>query len=207
MLAATVKRSIALAIVSAAVLAGSAAVALAHSTPYSWSVSKARVMLQEGTNIALPADQRAALDSELAAWLVKFRPLLLTAQTGAQTGLDPRAARLAQTYDSYIVRLKKLRATVNSGLSIDSAKCVGQGKASIGKFNPEKPGPVVKQYKHFRCNASSYTLEIPNIELDPSIDPSLPEVVEGSRRLVGPFQAGFSVHVTGNSRMTSQRTS
>ena len=93
MLAATVKRSIALAIVSAAVLAGSP-VALAHSTPYSWSVSKARVMLQEGTNIALPADERAALDAELAAWLVKFRPLLLTAQTGAQTaGPARRAAR------------------------------------------------------------------------------------------------------------------
>jgi hypothetical protein len=50
-------------------------------------------------------------------------------------------------------------------------------------------------------------LEVPNIALDPSIDPSLPEVVEGSRRLVGPFQAGFTVHVTGNSRMVTQRTS
>ena len=69
MLAATMKRSIALVIVSTAVLAGSAAVALAHSTPYSWSVSKARVMLQEGTNIALPADQRAALTpSWLPGW-------------------------------------------------------------------------------------------------------------------------------------------
>jgi hypothetical protein len=184
----------------------SAAVALAHNTPYWWTAAKARVMLQEGTNIALPADQRAALDAELADWLRKFQPLLLTAQTSAQIGNDPRAPRLAQTYSSYIDRLKKLRVTVNSGLSIDSAKCVGQGKALVGKFT-EKPGPLEKRYKHFRCNAGSYVLEIPNIELDPSIDPSLPEVVEASRRLVGPFQAGFSVHVTGNSRMTSQRTS
>ena len=198
-------RSIVVVLVSVGALVASAAVALAHSTPYSWPVSKARVMLQEGTNIALPADQRAALDAELAAWLAKFRPLLLTAQAGAQLGQDPRAERLAQTYSSYIDRLKKLRVTVTSGLSIDSAKCVGQGKALIGKFT-EKPGPVERRYKHFRCNATSYVLEIPSIELDPGTDPSLPEVVEGPRRLIGPLAAVFSVHVTGKSRMVSQRT-
>jgi hypothetical protein len=199
-------RSIVVVLVSVGALVGSAAVALAHSTPHTWSVSKARVMLQEGTNIALPADQRAALDAELADWLTKFRPLLLTAQTGAQLGQDPRAGRLAQTYGSYIDRLKKMRVIVNSGLSIDSANCVGQGKALIGKFT-EKPGPVEKRYKHFRCNATSYVLEIPSLELDPGADPSLPEVAEGPRRLIGPLAAVFSVHVTGKSRMVSQRTS
>ena len=67
MLAATMKRSVALVVVSTAVLAGSAAAAVAHSTPHFWTVAKARVILQERTNIALPADQRAALDAELAA--------------------------------------------------------------------------------------------------------------------------------------------
>jgi hypothetical protein len=204
MLVPTLKRSIALVIVSSAVLAGSAAVALAHSTPHSWSAAKARVMLQEGTNITLPADQRAALDAELAAWLVKFRPLLLTAQTGAQIGQDPRAGRLAQTYGSYIERLKRMRDIVNSGLSIDSANCVGQGKAVIGRF-AEKPGPLEKRYKHFRCNATSYVLEIPSIELVPDADPSLPEVLEGPRKIIGPLAAVFSVHVTGKSRMLAQR--
>ena len=99
-----------------------------------------------------------------------------------------------------------MRVQVNSGLSIDSAKCVGQGKALIGKFT-EKPGPVERRYKHFRCNASSYTLEIPSIELVPGTDPSMPEVAEGPRRIVGPFAAVFSVHVTGKSRMLAQRTS
>jgi hypothetical protein len=192
-------------LVSIAALVGSAAVALAHSTPYSWSVSKARVMLQEGTNISLPPDQRQALDAELAGWVAKFQPLLLTAETGAQLGLDPTPGRLAQTYKSYIDRLKKLRVSVNSGLSIDSAQCVGQGKALIGKFT-EKPGPVERRYKHFRCNATSYVLEIPSIELVPGTDPSLPEVVEGPRRLIGPLAAVFNVHVTGKSRMLSQRT-
>lgn len=186
-------------------LLGSAAVALAHNTPYSWTVVKARVMLQEGTNVGLPPDQRQALDAELAAWLAKFRPLLLTAEAGAQLGLDPTPGRLAQTYGSYIDRLKKMRVTVNSGLSIDSVKCVGQGKALIGKFT-EKPGPIEKRYKHFRCSATSYVLEIPSIELVPGTDPSLPEVVEGPRRVIGPLAAVFSVHVTGNSRMLSQRT-
>jgi hypothetical protein len=206
MLCVDMGRSTLVVLLSIGALLGSAAVAVAHTTPHWWSVSKARVMLQEGTNIALPADQRAALDAELAAWLAKFGPLKLTAEAGALTGQDPRAGRLAQTYASYIDRLKKLRVAVNSGPSIDSAKCVGQGKALVGKFNPEKPGPVVKQYKHFRCNASSYTLEILSIELDPSIDPSLPEVVEGPRKLVGPIAAVYSVHVTGTSRMLAQRS-
>jgi len=197
-------RLIVVALVSVGALVASSAVALAHTTPYSWSVSKARVMLQEGTNISLPPDQRQALDAELAGWVAKFRPLLLTAQSGAQLGQDPTPGRLAQTYNSYIERLKRAQAQVNSGLSIESAKCVGQGKALVGKFT-EKPGPVQKTYKHFRCNAASYTLEIPSIELVPGTDPSLPEVAEGPRRIIGPLAAVFTVHVTGKSRMLSQR--
>jgi hypothetical protein len=204
MLRGHMNRSIVVALVSVGALAASAAVALAHSTPYSWSVSKARVMLQEGTNISLPADQRKALDAELAAWVAKFRPLQLTAQAIYESTQNPDAQRLNQTYGGYIDRLKKTQVQVNSGLSIDTAKCVGQGKAVIGNF-AEKPGLVQKSYKHFRCNATSYTLEIPNIELVPGADPSLPEVLEGSRRLIGPLAAIFTVHVTGKSRMLSQR--
>ena len=206
MLAATMKRSIALVIVSTAVLAGSAAVALAHSTPHWWAVSKARVMLQEGTNLALPADQRAALDAEIGDSLKQLRPLQLTAQSLYESTQNPEYARLNQTYGSYIKRFGEAQATLAAGLSIDSAQCVGQGKALVGKVNPEKPGPVAKQYKHFRCNASSYTLEIPNIQLVPGAAPSVPEIVEGARRLVGPFQGVFTVHVTGKSRMLAQRS-
>ena len=80
------------------------------------------------------------------------------------------------------------------GLSIDTVRCTGQGKALKGK-----------RYKHFRCNATSYVLEIPTIELKPGVDPTLPEVVEGPRRLIGPLAAVFTVHVTGKARMLSQR--
>jgi hypothetical protein len=204
MLRGHMNRSVVVVLVFVGALVGSAAVAVAHSTPYSWSVSKARVMLQEGTNIDLSADQRKALDAELAVWLGKFRPLQLTAQATYESTQAPDAQRLNQTYGGYIDRLKKLQAQVNAGLSIDSAKCVGQGKAVIGNF-AEKPGLVQKSYRHFRCNATSYTLEIPTIELVPGSDPSLPEVAEGSRRLIGPLAAVFTVHVTGKSRMLAKR--
>ena len=180
-------------LVSVAALAGSA-VALAHSTPHAWTAAKARVMLQERTNIALPEADRAALDAELESWLKKFRPLVLTAQSEYAETDNPEYSRLAQTYSSYIRRFEEARATIARGLSIDSVKCAGEGKALTGK-----------RYKHFRCSAASYVLEIPSIELVPSFDPSLPEVVEGPRRTIGPLAAVFALHVMGKSRMVAQR--
>jgi hypothetical protein len=185
-------RSVIVILASLGALAASATFALAHSTPYAWTVSKARVMLQEGTNVSLPEAERAALIAEAQGWLDKLRPLQLTA------GSDPenRYWRQAAMYKNYIDRFVDIRDTVARGLSIDSVKCAGQGKALTGK-----------RYKHFRCNAASYVLEVPNIELVPGADPFLPEVVEGPRRIVGPLQAVFTVHVTGKARMLSQRAS
>ena len=205
MLCADMGRSTLVVLLSIGALLGSGAVAVAHTTPHWWSVSKARVMLQEGTNLALPADQREALVAEIGDSLKQLRPLQLTAQSLYESTQNPEYARLNQTYGSYIKRFVEAQATLAAGFSIDSAQCVGQGKALVGKFNPEKPGPVTKQYKHFRCNASSYTLEIPNIQLVPGAAPSVPEIVEGARRLVGPFKGVFTVHVTGKSRMLAQR--
>ena len=151
-------------------------------------------MLQEGNNIALAEPDRVALDSEVDAWLKKLRPLVLTAGAEYEAhDFDPRYSRLAETYAKYVGRFEAVRDNIARGLSIDSAKCVGQGKALTGK-----------RYKHFRCSAASYVLEVPNIELVPGFDPSLPEVVEGPRRNVGPLAAVFSVHVMGKSRMLSQ---
>ncbi len=205
MLRGHMNRSIVVVLVSVGALVASAAVALAHSTPYGWPVAKAQLMLQEGTNISLPPDQRQALGAELDALIAKFRPLKLTAESAYETTRNPDYSRLTQTYASYIDRFEKAQATISGGLSIDSAKCAGQGKALIGKFT-EKPGAVEKRYKHFRCNATSYVLEIPSIELKPGADPATPEVIEGPRQLIGPLQGVFSVHVTGKSRVLVQRT-
>jgi hypothetical protein len=201
------KRPVAVMLLALGALAASATLAWAHGTAHSWTVTKARVMLQEGTNVALTADQRAAAGAEIDAWLTKLRPLLLTAQALYESTQNPEYARLGQTYDSTIDRFEKAKATLAAGLSIDSTKCGGQGKAIVGKFTEKAGGAVERRYKHFRCNATSYALEIPNIELVPGAVPSAPEVVEGQRRLIGPLQAVFTVHVTGKSRMLAQRGS
>jgi hypothetical protein len=114
-------------IIIASTLACSA-VALAHNTPYSWTAVKARVMLQEGTAICLPPDQRRALDAEIEALLDKFRPLKLTAQSLYESTQNPVYSRLAQSTTRTSKRLEQAQATISAGLSIDNAKCVGQGK-------------------------------------------------------------------------------
>jgi hypothetical protein len=176
--------------VSVGAFAASGAVALAHNTPFAWTASKARVTLQEEATIALPKADREALDVELDAVLDRLRLLKLTAQERPEDWL------FAATYDNYETRFEKAQDTVNNGLSIDTLKCTGQGKALTGK-----------RYKHFRCSTSSYVLEIPNIELRPGANPALPDVVEGPVRRIGPLKAVFSVHVMGKSRMLSQRAS
>ena len=138
----------------------------------------------------MPSDQRAALDAELEDLLAKFRLLRLTAQERSEDWL------YAATYDNYVKRFEKAQAGVNKGLSISSVSCVGQGKALKGK-----------RYKHFKCVTTSYELEIPNVELKPGANPSLPEVVELPVRRIGPLDATFTLHVTGKSRMLSQRAS
>jgi hypothetical protein len=74
----------------------------------------------------------------------------------------------------------------------------------IGRFT-EKPGLVEKRYKHFRCNATSYVLETPSVEFVPGPDSSVPEIVEGPRRRIGPLRAVFSVHVTGLFKMIARQ--
>ena len=205
MLRTRMSRSVVALLVCVGALLGSSAVALAHTTPFSWSPVRARLILQEETTISLPQADRLALEAELNAQLAKFRPMKLTAQSLYESTQNPDYARLAQTYDTYIKRFEVALKTISTGLSIDTANCVGRGKAVVGNFS-EKPGLVEKRYKHFRCNATSYVLEIPTIEFAPGPDPSVPEIVEAARRRVGPFQAVFNVHVTGKSKMLAQRS-
>ena len=175
-------------VIAMGVLATCSAVALAHNTPHSWTAAKAQVMLPETTTIALPQALRESLDAELEELLAKFRLLELTAQQERGDWLA------AATYSNYVTRFRTAQDTVNGGLSIDAAKCVGTGKALSRK-----------RYKHFRCTATSYILEVPSVELQPVVNGALPEVLEGPVRRFGPLEAVFTVHVTGKTRMLSQR--
>ena len=83
-----------------------------------------------------------------------------------------------------------------NGLSIDGVTCVGTGKALSGK-----------RYKHFRCSATSYVLEVPTAELGPRVDGALPDVTDGPTRRIGPFDAVFTLHVVGKTNLFQQRVS
>ena len=171
------------------VLAATASVAVAASTPPAWTTAKAQVMLPDLATIPVPQSVKDPLVSELQALLDQFRLLQLTAQQEQNDWL------LAATYGNYILRFKKARDALLAGLSIDSAKCVGQGKALSGK-----------RYKRFRCSATSYVLEMPTVELRP-VAGGLPEVVEKEPRRIGPYDAVFAVHVRGKTRADVKRIS
>jgi hypothetical protein len=172
------------------VLAASASVAHAHNTRYSWTTRTAEVMLPGAARIELPQDLKGSLKSELDGLIAEFRLLELTAQQ------DPDDWLLAGTYGNYVTRFSDARERVVNGLSIDKASCVGTGKA-LGR----------KRYKHFRCAATSYVLEVPSVELGPRVDGALPEVTEGPMRRMGPFDAVFAVHVIGKTDLVQRRLS
>jgi len=157
-----------------------APVALAHNTKSAWTTAKANVMLPDVVKIALPPDLAQALEGEIGPLLAQLRQLELNAQQERNDWLA------AGTYGNYVKRLGDAREKVQKGLSVDPATCVGTGTALKGN-----------RYKHFRCSATSYVLEVPSIELKPGANGSLPEVVEGPIRRFGPFQATFTLHVTG----------
>jgi hypothetical protein len=66
-------------------------------------------------------------------------------------------------------------------------------------------GPSRKRYKHFKCTATSYVLEVPAVEIGTGVNGALPAVIEGPMRRFGPYPAGFTLHVTGPTRFVSQR--
>lgn len=172
------------------VLAASASVAHAHNTRHAWTTGKADVMVPYAVKIALPQDLKRSLEAELDSLIVEFGLLALTAQEDRKDWL------LAATYGNYVRRFRDARERVMNGLSIDGARCVGTGKALTGK-----------RYKHFRCAARSYVLEIPSVELGPRENGALPEVIDRPARPFGPFNAVYAVHVIGKTDLVQQRMS
>jgi hypothetical protein len=179
-------------------LAVPASVAAAHNTKYSWTAAKANVMLPDAATITLPPDLASSLEAEITPLIEQLKLLQLTAQQKADEWLAEG------TYANYIKRLTDVRDHITSGLSIDAARCAGVGKPVKAKTVNGKASKVPR-YKHFRCVAWSYVLEVPTIEIQPDPSGGLPKVIESPIRRYGPYTATFTLHVTGPSRMISKR--
>lgn len=164
--------------------------ASAQDTKYAWTSRKAEVMLMTSTQIQLPTTLRETLEPELERQLALFERLALIAQQDRANWLA------AETFANYVGRFKEALIKIRSGLTMDTASCVGKGRR-LG----------ANRYTRFTCKATSNVLEIPNVEVLPAEPMELPQVVEGPIRREGPFPATFSIHVTGYTKLTFVRTS
>jgi hypothetical protein len=187
------------ALVAITLFSALASVAAAHNTPYSWTVPRANAMLPETATVALPPDLQSSLQSELTPLIERLRLLEITAQQDRSNWLA------AGTYGNYLKRLREAMERVEGGLPLDSVKCKGLGKV-VTKKTKKKVAAKAKRYKHFSCSAASYVLEVPTIEIGTDPDGGLPPILESEVRRYGPYEAVFTLHVTGPSRFVSKRT-
>jgi hypothetical protein len=174
-----------LGVVLVAAFLASASVAIAHNTKVSWSAAKAEVIVTNDATIPIPAAQKAEVEAGLRAKLAQFQALQLTAQ---QERGDWLAAGI---YNNYVIRFRDVLAKVKAGLAIDTADCVGTGKAV--KKN---------RFKHFRCSVTSVVLEVPTADVTAAEPGQSPTVVDGLPLVVGPLKAVLSVHITGKSSIS-----
>jgi hypothetical protein len=166
-----------------AVLFGFASAAQASGTSWAWTESKARQMVARKALVKVPAPLRATLASELLAGVRLYSGLEMAAtEVGDVNALA--------TYQHLRARYRSALETLRNGLQIQSAACTGLGVAVSGN-----------RFSRFRCPVTSVPLEIPTVELDFE-DRVLPEAVEGSPRIEGPFQALLDIRVTGKSAIT-----
>jgi hypothetical protein len=171
------------AILAATVLA-SLATAANVAPRVAWSESKAERMLMRDAEIALPASERARLADELRKHSSLFRGLELWA-------LDEGDESAWWTYHNYADRYDDLLRSVERGLRIEAAYCVGSGRVFHGA-----------SYRRFDCLATSVLLSIPSVELASNDASAMPAVVAGEDRAVGPLFTQFTVRVTGKSAFT-----
>ena len=157
------------------------AAASAHGTEWAWTEPKAERIVQRDAAIHLPQLSRESLGRELAASVALFRNYENLAWEARD---DQAAARFHNLRYRFSTALEKVRG----GLRVDAADCTGSGAALPSR-----------RFKHFRCPSGSEILEIPSVEVTWEERASLPTVVEGPRRTVGPVQAQLDVHVTGKS--------
>jgi hypothetical protein len=163
-------------------------IALADSTRWEWTASKAEQIVIRGAAIRLPPPERTSLENELRMWLMRYQALELA--TREEGRINPAGA----TYRSLAFRYRSALKKVRSGLELDAAQCTGSRAAvRAGRF------------RHFRCSVRSEALVIPSTVLVSSEEGKLPAVVEAPPRIVGPLEARLSVQVTGRSTFAYRR--
>jgi hypothetical protein len=167
------------------IVLASASTVLAHNTPWAWKPSRAAQMVVAEVTLQLPPSERASLVAEIR----EARSTYLLAEMVASEEGDWLAAAM---YHNLVYRLTNALDKITKGLGVDTARCAGVGRAAKGRF------------KHFRCSASSLTVEIPTVaSIERDGDKQI--VVEGPPRLVGPLVAQLDVHVRGKTAISYRR--
>jgi hypothetical protein len=166
----------------AAILFASTSVATANNTRWAWTERKAEKVVVRDAKVRLQGLERATLEDELRTSVRLYGALTFAAA-------DAGDAKAESTYSTLFYRFRNALEDVRSGLEIDAANCMGSGKAQQG----------ARRFTRFHCAATSEAMEIPTAELVDSEDGTLPTVIEGPERILGPWQVELVVHVTGKS--------
>jgi hypothetical protein len=159
----------------------------AHGGPQPWTESKAERVVRRDASVTLPAEQRVALREELRQLIPRLRML-------EQTALDANEQQAASRFHNLRYRYSTLLRQVEGGVGVAAAGCNGAG------------GMVAEPwFRHFLCDVSSSTLQVPSIELVYDDPDELPRIVTGATRAFGPYGAKLLVHVTGPSSIAYRR--
>jgi hypothetical protein len=174
----------------AGIFLASTSIAVAADIRVSWTESKAEKIVTRDATVRLPAQERASLESELRAAVVRYR--LLEETAAEQEGsYGQRASRIHNLRYRFSTALKQ----VQRGVAIKEAACDGTGAASGGK-----------RFTHFRCAVTSEELEIPSAEVVWEND-RITAVIESEPRIEGPFEARLDVRITGKSTISHRQIS
>ena len=166
-----------------AVAFASTAVALAGTTRWMWTESKAERIVARDATVRLQGPDRA-LEAQLRASARLYGGLALAA-------LEMNDPIAAGVFRNLAERFGKALDAVQGGVRIGAADCKGSGTAQQGR-----------RFQRFLCAATSRLVEVPSVELVGLEKEELPTVIEGQPRKLGPWRAQLNVRVTGGSAMT-----
>ena len=173
----------ALVVLGAGCIGASVATAAELAAP-AWTESEASRIVVRDAKLAIPSVEKGALEDDLQRALDLFRGLELWA-------LDAGDEDAYWTYHGYGNRFQSTLRSVRDGLRIVDADCLGSGRAAgSGRF------------RQFSCTATSGSFSIPSARLESSSPATLPSVIEGESRELGPYFTQLRVRVTRKGRFS-----